>query len=165
MGTHRDDVSLIAAQRNRFARMERALRIEHAKLAGEMRDVAIDQTSGAISSAELARRGHPFGRGRGRINAKGRMRVGLKGIVPKLPINAQTGELRRSWRLMRRPSASGQVLQLQPTSPHAIVLRPGGTRNMVARGFWTMMRAAYRRKVKPGIQRMRYAALLEARKG
>lgn len=165
MATFRDPKALAASQARRFADIERFIHTEHRRLVDEMMQVAIQQTSGPISSAELRRRGHPFGRGRGRIDAKGRMRIGSKGAAPKLPINVQSGELRRSWQITRRPSATGQVFQLQPTSPHAIVLSPGGTRNMVARGFWTMMRAQFKRRNRVATQRMRYMALLAMRKG
>lgn len=154
---------LAESQARRFARVQRSLLIEHAQLAAEMKDIAYDLTSGGISSATLRRLGHPFGRGRGRVS-KGTARVTVRGSAPRLPINVQSGQLRRSWRLIRRRTGSVQVFQLQPTSPHAIVLRPGGTRKMVARGFWTRMRAEFKRANRTTIQRMRYRALLEMRR-
>lgn len=165
MGTYRKSASLASAQARRFSRIERSIQIEHRRLAEEMLGVAIQQTSGQISSAELRRRGHPFGRGMGRRNLKRGLRGGVRGVAPKLPINAQTGALRRSWRLFRRTAAHGLVYQLQPTHPHAIVLLPGGTKRMVARGFWTTMRQEFRKRNRLAVQRMRYQALLEARKG
>lgn len=165
MATFHDSKALSASQARRFAHVDRVIRAEHRRLVEQMLGHAVAQTSGPISSATLRALGHPFGRGRGRINAKGRMRIGPKGVAPKLPINAQTGELRRSWRITRKPVATGQVFELAPTSPHAIVLAPGGTKRMVARGFWTMMRTEFKRKNRVSVQRMRYMALLEMRKG
>lgn len=164
MATYRNSHALAASQARRFARLERSIKIAHKDLADKMMAHAQDQTSGPISSKQLAAMGHPFGRGAGRITAKGKLRVTARGSAPLLPINKQSGELKRSWRLFRRNTASGQMFQLQPTSPHAIVLRPGGTKKMVARGFWTMMKTEFKKQNRVTVQRMRYLTLLEMRK-
>lgn len=126
---------LAAHQRARAARVKRSLTIEFGSLIEQARADAVTLTSGSVSTEALAQMGHPFGRSAARTGRPGRMR----GSLPRLPINLQTGELQRSLRLFRRFDSRGLTYSLQFTSPHAVVLSPGGTSRMVARGFWAEM--------------------------
>jgi hypothetical protein len=88
----------------------------------EMGKIAIEMTSGNVSTAELRRQGHPHSRRRPQN-------------VPRLPINRQTGGLQSAIRIVRRASGEVEQLYLRVDHPHAIVLRKGGTSNMQDRGF------------------------------
>lgn len=107
--------------KNEYRGMERALR-----------DYALRQVSGRISQYELKRLGHPYARRRGRPT------------LSPLPINVQSGRLRRSFRTFRRREL---VTQMQFTARHAkYVLSETGTRRMVPRGFWQSFREFYERE-------------------
>jgi len=185
MGTYHSPQALAAAQRRKIAATIRSLKIEHWELGKTMAYEAAMLTSGGIRSDALARMGHPFGRGKGRksirvgatpfvtqgkkgakMTMKGgqRHRVNLSGNVamsaPLLPINVQTGRLLRGWRLMPRPSGATQTLILQNVSPESkFVLRPGGTRRMVDRGFWKELKKIWVVENRKTVQRSRYIIL------
>lgn len=103
--------------------------------------------SGAITTRQLRRLGHPFGRGsspaqreagyrsmRGAPPARIRSVLG-RTAVPPLPINAQTGRLRASVRVRK---AGEQDYRVGAATPYAkYILSPTGTRLMVGRGFLT----------------------------
>jgi hypothetical protein len=136
-------------RRNRIAQYRRSLFIEHEALVKEMRAEAERLTSGSVKTRTLRRIGHPFSR-----------RRPMPGF-PRLPINEQSGQLRRSIRLIPMTSSDGRRgWRLQYTSPHAIVLKRRGTKNMVARGFWTAMRRHYVAQAKKMEKRTGYAARL-----
>jgi hypothetical protein len=88
----------------------------------EMQQIAVEMTSGTTSAAELRKRGHPFSRRRPQN-------------VPRLPINRQTGGLQSAMRIVRRVNGETEQIYLSVNHPHAIVLRKGGTANMIDRGF------------------------------
>jgi len=187
MGTYHSPQALAAAQKRKFDACIKSLKVEHWELGKTMAYEAAMLSSGGTSSAELARMGHPFGRGRGRRNImvgakafvttgkngakmtmKGgtRHRVNLSGSnamsAPLLPINVQTGRLLRGWRLMPRQSRAMQVLILQNVSPESkFVLRPGGTKNMVDRGFWKELKKIWKEENRRTVQRSRYIILRE----
>jgi hypothetical protein len=113
-------------------RVKRSLRIRMEMLREEMKREAVRQTSGTVSTAELAAMGHPFSRRR-------------PGTLPRLPINLQTGKLQKSLRVMPRIVRGEPGFQLQFMAPYSkFVLRPYGTTVMVARGFWAAMRESYK---------------------
>lgn len=136
-------------------RIEDAMRAANAEIDREMKKAAHQAMSGTISTQTLRRLGHPFGRGRRRATAKvkragrtvGRVRGSVRGKAPLLPINAQTGKLRRSL----RASVHGGEHRLTVNTRYAkFVLGKGGTTKMVDRGFdaymkkrlkWEMARA------------------------
>jgi hypothetical protein len=90
----------------------------------EMGKIAVELTSGTVSTRELRRMGHPFSRRRPQAS------------VPKLPINKQSGNLQDAIRIVRRVRGDGEEIYLQVNSPHAMVLAKGGTSRMVPRGFF-----------------------------
>jgi hypothetical protein len=105
---------------------------------------AMQLTSGAITTKQLAEADHPFAR-RNR-SASGRLRRGSTreirearravGRFPKLPINRQTGALQRAIRIQSRQAGEGVWrLYIDVNHPHAAVLSPQGTRHMIPRGF------------------------------
>lgn len=168
MATFYDGRALAASQQRRFNNFRRSARLAHQQMAEEMQKEAVDLSHGGISSAELAAMGHPYGRGRGRSTynyganksasrGSGKVRIAARGAAPLLPINRQTGKLASSWRLFRRfKGDGGQQVDLQNISPESkFVLNPGGTKRMVARGFWVEMRKRWRPRNKRLIAELR----------
>lgn len=120
----------------------RSLQTAMQELVEKLKAEAIKLTSGTVSTAQLRALDHPFARRHGQA------------LIPKLPINLQTRRLQRSLRVMPRTVRGDPIWQVQFTAPYSqFVLRPGGTRKMVARGFWSAMRRYYRDNVKRAIAR------------
>ena len=171
MATFTSAITLAASQKRRTGLVVAAVRLEHKKLAQRMADRMIDLASGTISSAELASRGHPFGRKKGRITLslysqgmqKQRYRAHKTRPVtptPLLPINRQSGRLIRSLRIIPEHYTGGQSYRVQFTAPHAkFVLAAGGTKSMVARGYRTEIRKQFRSENSKTIYQMRLQAL------
>lgn len=147
MATFTSAKALATHQRTRAAKVKRSLESEHGSLVEQAKQDAIKLTSGSVSTKQLRRMGHPFSRRRPQA-------------FPRLPINRQSGQLQKSLRVFRRFDARGLTYQLQFTSPHAVVLRPGGTAIMVARGFWAELRKRHTQRAK----RRMIAALRRAHK-
>lgn len=161
--THAGD--LAKAQQRKFSNFVRTSRTIHKEVADDMLREAVNTTSGNTSQKVLDALGNPFGRGGDRktFGKRGhRLRFSAKGAAPLLPINVQTGRLVRAWRIIPRSSGSGSVTYtLQNTSPESkFVLAVGGTKKMVARGFWPHMRKAYQGRTRARMQRARTAQIL-----
>ncbi len=121
------------AQRARFAHAHRSVTAAHRSVAEAMLEEARDLSSDTSLIAEIDRT-HPFSRRRPRG-------------VPRLPIQTRTGRLLRGWRIFGYRRAGGAEHRLQNVAPHSkYVLAPGGTRIMVARGFWARMNQVYARR-------------------
>lgn len=170
MATFASARSLAASQSKRFGLVSRAIRVEHKKLVHTVADRMVDMASGRISTKELARRGHPFGRKKGRITmtvksaatANQRFRAHkTRPVVPTplMPINRQSGELIRSLRIIPEHGGAQQSYRVQFTSPHAVVLSPGGTKNMVARGYWPAVKRVQKSENAKTVYQMRLLAL------
>lgn len=136
MATFRSGKALLQHQERRHRLVFRLMREEHEAMVDDVREDAFDLTSGNVSTKQLRRKGHPFARSRSLVRTTGK--GGRRSPVPKLPINRQTGRLRRSLTVHKRyDGPRGQVIVLYFAAPHArFVLALGGTRRMVARGFW-----------------------------
>lgn len=161
MGVYTSPVQLQKAQQRKFLKMELNQRNVHKELmARAEKDYALG-TGGGVSEKALAQMGHPFARegsaARGIVKNKTRFKTGGRsyrtvrskkgggskvtqrsqvrnGIIQPLPINKQTGELRRSFK--RR--GTFEVTYMGFTAPHAkYILSPQGTKRMVARGFYS----------------------------
>ncbi len=126
-------------QRKRARRVRRSLTVEHDALVQRMRQEAVKLTFGTVSLEEQKRLDHPYARRHGTPK------------LPRLPIHRHTGRLQRSLRVFKRILSGGlaigvgsQTWTLQFTAPYSkFVLAPGGTKKMLARGFWTEMRKRY----------------------
>lgn len=89
-------------------------------------------TSGGVKAKTLAKLGHPFARGAS--TAKSTPAGRKRGSVPMLPINVQSGKLKRSFRSRDFKRNGFEVLSAQV--PYAkFILSESGTRKMVARGM------------------------------
>jgi hypothetical protein len=95
----------------------------------------IELTGGQIKKQELRKMGHPYGRGRasGQGSPAGRKR----GRAPLLPLNLQSGRLRRAMRsrnigTKQRP---GFETYASGVAYAKYILSESGTRKMVARGM------------------------------
>lgn len=92
----------------------------------EMGKIAVELTSGTVSTRQLRQLGHPFSRRRPNPS------------VPKLPINRQGKDgqaLQDAIRIVRRVRGDGEGIYMVANHPHAVVLSKKGTVNMVPRGF------------------------------
>jgi hypothetical protein len=144
VATFHDPKALAVHQRKRAEKVRRSLAIAGQSMVNDMKQEALRLTSGTVSSETLAAMGHPYARRRTTTRRRG----GQRGSLPRLPIHRQSGELQKSLRVFKRMNARGITWQLQFTSPHAVVLNPGGTSKMVARGFWAAMKQHYNQKAK-----------------
>jgi len=94
-------------------------------------------TDGGTSTKTLRKMGHPFGRTAGGARGNTNKTLGRR-KVPVLPINNQTGRLRSSF---YRSDIGGKdkVTRMGFRVPYArFVLRPGGTRKMIDRKFYSL---------------------------
>jgi len=139
MGHYTDPRALARAQRRRFDAVKRSVESAHAQVAESCEHHARFLTSGQITPEERRYLDYPYARRHGQP------------LLPLLAINLVTGQLQRSLRLFKRITAGRIVWRLQFTSPHAIVLRPQGTRYMFARKFWESLREHYKRINRPAI--------------
>lgn len=109
---------------------------EFGKIAEAYHEDAIKFTGGGINSKQLAKMGHPYGRG---TSSKTSAPGGLKrrGKAPNVPINMQSGRLRRSWYMKVRSSGGRKVWTIGNSARHArYILSPWGTKKMVGREIW-----------------------------
>lgn len=167
MATFHDAAVLAASQDRRFGLVGASFRVEQRELAIKIADVMLDLTSGGISTAELKRRGHPFGKGKGRISLSlkeggrsRRYRTFKPPLVitptPLLPINKQRGTLQRSLRVIPEHYGDRTSFRVQFTAPHAkYVLKRGGTALMVDRGYWPELRIRAQKLKAKSIYQMR----------
>jgi hypothetical protein len=105
------------------------------------------QTVGTLTKKDLRRIKHPYARLPRTLNvqklagkrgyAEGKKaQVSTRGRVSDLPINKQTGKLKRSIKLRRKQAGGAIVYHLYATAPYAkFVLNPEGTKYMRPRGL------------------------------
>jgi hypothetical protein len=94
-------------------------------------------TAGGTSTKTLRQMGHPFGRTAGGARGNTNKKLGRR-KVPVLPINKQTGRLRSSFYRSDLGGAD-KVTRMGFRVPYArFVLRPGGTRKMIDRKFYSL---------------------------
>lgn len=108
------------------------------KIAMESLQDGINLSGGRISSDQLKAMGHPYGRGSSaaQSTAGGLKRKG-RGHAPLLPINQQSGKLRRGWRMVAKRVAGKTSYVVFNQAKHAkYILSPWGTRKMVGRTIW-----------------------------
>ena len=139
MPTFTDPRALARHMKQRGQIIRRAVFAETEDTANEALRIAHRLTSGVYRQEQFNRMGHPFAR-RFRPESRGiGRRYGHAGTFPLLPINVQSGRLRRSFRKLRRPGRDkGEVVWIiTNTAPHArFILSPTGTRHMIPRPFW-----------------------------
>jgi len=155
----RDANALANSQRRRFKLTNQSWQISHKRMAEQLMGDFQDMTSGKVKTTTLRRLGHPFSRSRAR-KFKGGVNARINSIgVPKLPINRQTGRLQRSLSMKQVPGGI-QSYRLEFSAAHAkYVLAQGGTKKMVARGFWTEARKRWDARNRRLIYEMRLRQL------
>lgn len=132
MGVYTKGIDLAEAQLRRFQRVNADMKTMHRDLAHQGFVDALELTSGTTSTKTLRKMGHPFGRIRTTLPGKGRMR----GRLPLLPINRQTGRLQRGLRIVEQQKQTMQTIDIRSRAPYTkYILALGGTRRMVARGY------------------------------
>ena len=149
MGTHTKPLDFYKAV---TARLDGAVfdgKKAHAWMAGEGLKDAQEQTSGSLTPKQTEgafARGTspsdstPTGRRR-ELTPKQLKARGLTKKVPLLPINKQSGRLHGSFKLTKKRE-NPQTFELDQTDPGGGIytLYPGGTRKMVGRGFWHLIK-------------------------
>lgn len=161
MGTYRDARDLAKRQRERAKGIRRSMD----QASREQAELALKEaqklTSGTTKQATLTAAGHPFRKNRLRSIGKkiARSTKSTFASFPLLPINRQTGDLYRAWRIFARKTGESMVYRLQNMSRHGkFVLNPGGTKNMTDRGFWVELQ----RRVIPKARKLAEDALKRA---
>jgi|ERR1051325_2323361 hypothetical protein len=133
MPTWTDMRAYIRHLEDRKERVARSAQIAQEGAVADIKQQALDLLSGAgAPPGAYARNGVSFRTGS--VSSRG-----LTLTLDPLPINRITGELIRSLRVFRRQAGNSTYFQLQFTSPHAVVLTPGGTRFMKDRGFFVAL--------------------------
>lgn len=144
--------------RRKANRVQRSLKVNEKRDVDMMQSLAQYYVSGRMTASAQRFFGHPFARSyrsreknlKNTIFAVHDQKFGSITEIGKtvrqltLPINQQTGELKRSLRVFKRQVGGTFAFYIQFTSPHAIVLRPGGTRYMIDREFWKTLNAKYK---------------------
>lgn len=152
---HGSFVSLLQSQQARFAKVAGDMDAAVRELAVAGREDLFENTAGRLGQKDLDRMGNPYGRGRSaksnyvktgdlsRRGASGRGKARLR--APLLPINRQSGQLRRSVRFVRRGAGVYDVGIGSTVSYARYVLHPAGTVLMVGRGLlgWRKVRSSY----------------------
>jgi hypothetical protein len=141
MATYHSQAAFLKAQTDKFRKMPGTFADLVSKQADAGLQDVIELTGGTVTTETLRKLGHPFGRGvsygagnapRGASKAK-LAKFGFKKNIPALPINQQTGKLRRSFRKRKRGNAwevvSGGVEYAK------FILSHDGTAIMVTRGL------------------------------
>ena len=149
MGVYTTIPSYIRKQQSRLATAKLSFMQAHEYLATEGRKDFQRQTGGPLKKTTLRRMGHPYARAGGTVAGAGRgakagsysRRTGLKGQITKrgqvrpLPINIQSGKLRRGIKL-DGPNGNQRTYRLYADAPYAkYVLAISGTKRMVPRGL------------------------------
>lgn len=159
MGTHRSWSSLYKAQVRRFERTVLAIDNVTKILAEEGEKDLRASTSGGIKSKELARMGHPYGRGAaaaanlvnaGNVGRRGtvkkRHRVKTRAKAPLRPINKQSHKLYNSIKKPSKVKKATYDVGIGAGVKYArYILHPAGTKYMVGRGVmgWREINKAF----------------------
>ena len=146
MRRHSTIDSLYQAQVQRFKNAQVTAEQGFREIAEAGRTDLVELTSGRIDKRTLAKLGHPFGRGasaaestpsglgRGASRAKLKAQIG-RGKLPYMPINVQSGQLRRTVHITWSKRRGSIVADVGSSAPHnKYILFPAGTRKMVGRG-------------------------------
>lgn len=131
-------IAYMRHKRKQLAGIRFNQRVEFEKIARASLTDGIELTGGHVSSRQLRRMGHPFGRGvSASASTRGGLKRGSRTRIANLPINIQSGQLRRGWHLSNRSVGTTQRYVLGNRARHArYILSPSGTRRMVGRGIW-----------------------------
>lgn len=164
MATFYSPSALARHIKKRLSTNSSLIRTFHTEMVEQLLIEAQRKTSGGTSKATLAALGHPFGRKAGshskynpvtkRWTTKWARR---RGKLPVMPINVQSGRLRRGFKIRRqRKQGFGQILEMVNIAPYAkYILSPTGTSKMVTRPFRRDMDKEWRRKNKALLERLK----------
>lgn len=166
MSVYQRPADLARAQQRRFDAMKLTQQGAHKELVEQGQNDHIAYTGGGVDKKALRAMGHPFARegasGRGIVKNKAQFKSygnryafqsttknGVvnksqaqvtKGKINPLPINRQSGQLRRSY-FKTGYQGRDMVVRMGFKAPHAkYVLSPTGTKKMIYRGFYSKTR-------------------------
>lgn len=108
------------------------------RIARESVQDGINLTGGRITTKQLRQMGHPYGRGTSAATSTpGGLKRLPRGKAPLTPINQQSGQLRRGWRMRAQGGPGRRTYIVYNTAKHArYILSPWGTKRMVGRKIW-----------------------------
>lgn len=108
------------------------------RIARESVQDGINLSGGRITTKQLRRMGHPYGRGTSAAaSTPGGLKRGTRGKAPLLPINQQSGQLRRGWKMRSQGGPGRRSYIIYNTAKHSrYILSPWGTKKMVGRTIW-----------------------------
>lgn len=154
MGVYTTPTQLAQAQKARFMRVIDKQEEVHTMLARAGLDDFLEVVSGPLSSKQLRQMGHPYAKTslgpRGtRANTQSSLKgqITRSGFVKPIPVNVQTGQLRRLTRLSG-PSGVYKEYLLGSYAKHAtMVLRKGGTARMVERPVFDHIQKRHKARI------------------
>lgn len=160
MGVFTSPTQLLVHQKKRFATASLTMHEAHEILAEGGKEDFLSQTSGTLTEKMLRKIGHPYARSArvlnikklngfvgvnentvskktGKLNRNSKLQqVSARGTVRDLPINIQSGRLRRAIQLDKKAGRAGAIYDLYSAVPYAKhVLSLTGTKYMRARGL------------------------------
>lgn len=143
--THLTPSSLSRSQLDRATRMDRMIRVQEERVKTLLKKTAVRLTSGNYPQL-LIKTLHPYARRHGAP------------LAPLMPINVDTGRLRKGWRFRKktRKNARGGTLYNIARYTRYILARQG-TKKMFARGFWDALKREYRQQRAEKIRRKQEA--------
>lgn len=164
MGVYTTPTQLAQAQKARFARVMDKQEEVHALLAKFGLQDFLEAISGPLSTKQLRNMGHPYAKTS--LGPRGALRNGVSplkgqitrgGYVKPLPVNVQSGELRRMTRLSG-PTGRFKEYALGSYAKHAgYVLRPGGTKRMIERPVFDHVKKRHKARIATLIAEVRKA--------
>lgn len=146
MAVHSSPARLLAAQTARAKSAMRSIAAQARHQAAEGYRDAVEAMSGRVPSEALRRAGHPYGRGpRPKANYESGGNALMRGRAPLLPLNVQSGRLRRSARVSQSGPAAFDLGIGGGVQYARYILHPAGTVKMVGRGLmgWRAVNASY----------------------
>lgn len=154
VGVYTTPTQLAQAQKARFTRVMHKQEEVHDELARAGLEDFLEAVSGPLKTKQLRQMGHPYAKTQtGPRGAKPGTTGGLKGQITKggfvkpIPVNVQSGALRRLTRLSG-PSGPFREYLLGSYAKHAkYVLRKGGTRRMVERPVFDHVRKRHKARL------------------
>ncbi len=160
MAVYSRPLDLYKGQVARFQKMEYDMTKIHMEIVRGGREDLYNLTAGSITTKQLRAMGHPFGRG---LSSKSSTASGLmrgnragrrskqftgKRFVNPLPINKQSGQLRRGI-FMHRTSGGTLSYEVGSAAPYEpYILSPSGTTKMVGRGIFGVIKQRHKTRRK-----------------
>jgi hypothetical protein len=147
MAKYTSGLAFYKAYKEKLERVSHDAKKLHERTARESLKDMYELTSGMTSKKTLARMNHPFGRGFAN-------KRGGRGRLQPLPINVQSGRLRRAIYLDKR--GNDFLLGIKPTAKYfKYVVSRSGTKRMITRPLWSEVEKRFKARRKAVIDTLR----------